>query len=272
MSMLMAVWILLAMLVTVFSTHRVNFTQHVASSRPTREWLWTIAQNRPFLLLIGVKLLQLFALACKSATLVFFVKYVMQRNEATVGLYGLVAGIAAISALPLWARIAKGHPKHRVMIFATMGQAALTLSWLFAGPDEPMVMFGLRAALLGFSSAGIILMGQALLPDVIEYDYRRTGERREGIFAAFYSVVEKTSFAFAPLIIGPMLAYAGYAPSAETQSPDTIRTIFITLAVLPTAAYLASLPLLAAYDLTEEKLRLAREIPRRVSALQDRDR
>ena len=29
MSMLMAVWILLAMLVTVFSTHRVNFTQHV---------------------------------------------------------------------------------------------------------------------------------------------------------------------------------------------------------------------------------------------------
>ena len=123
-----------------------------------------------------------------------------------------------------------------------------------------------RAVMIGWATgsggtAGIILMGQALLPDVIEYDYRRTGERREGMFAAFYSLVEKTSFAFAPLIIGPMLAYAGYAPSAETQSPEAIRTIFVTLAVLPTVAYLASLPLLAAYDLTEEKLRLARAIP-----------
>jgi GPH family glycoside/pentoside/hexuronide:cation symporter len=257
MSMVMAVWILLAMSVTVFSTHSVHFTSHVASSRPAREWLQTIAQNRPFLLLIGIKLLQLFSLACVSATLVFFVKYVLQRDAGTVGLYGLIVGISSMSALPLWARIAKGHPKHRVMIFATLAQTTLTLSWLLAGPEEPTLLFLLRASLLGFSSAGIILMGQALLPDVIEYDYRRTGERREGMFAALYSLVEKTSFAFAPLIIGPMLAYAGYVPGNESQSPDTIKTIYITLAVLPSAAYLLSLPLLATYDLTEEKLNRA---------------
>jgi len=187
----------------------------------------------------------------------FFVKYVMQRSEATVGLYGLIVGIASMSTLPLWARIAKRHPKHRVMIFATLAQTTLTLSWLLAGPEEPTIVFMLRAVLLGFSSAGIILMSQALLPDVIEYDYRRTGERREGMFAAFYSLVEKTSFAFAPLIIGPMLAYAGYAPGNESQSPDAIKAIYVTLAVLPSATYLLSLPLLAAYDLTEEKLNAA---------------
>ena len=255
----MAGWILIAMLVAVFSTHGVRFTHHAASSRPPREWLWTIAQNRPFLLLIGVKLLQLFSLACISATLVFFVKYVMQRTEATVGLYGLIVGIASMAALPAWSRIARQHPKHRVMIFATMAQAGLTLSWLLASPDESTIVFGLRAALLGFSSAGIILMGQALLPDVIEYDYRRTGERREGMFAALYSLVEKTSFAFAPLVIGPLLAYAGYSPGAEVQSPAAVKAIYVTLSVLPAAAYLLSIPLLAAYDLTEDKLKMTNE-------------
>ena len=66
--------------------------------------------------------------------------------------------------------------------------------------------------------------------------------------------MEKTSFAFAPLIIGPMLAYMGYVAGAIEQTPSALNALYIAIALLPCAAYLASIPLLAVYDLTEAKL------------------
>ena len=52
---------------------------------------------------------------------------------------------------------------------------------------------------------GMILMGQSMLPVIIEYDYHLTGLRREGVFASLYSFVEKTSYMLVPLSIGIVL-------------------------------------------------------------------
>ena len=54
---------------------------------------------------------------------------------------------------------------------------------------------------LGIFAAGILVMGPALLPDAVEYDYLKTGMRREGTLSSFYSTVEKLAFA-----VGPALA------------------------------------------------------------------
>ena len=48
-------------------------------------------------------------------------------------------------------------------------------------------------------------MGQSLLPDTMEYDYRRSGLRREGAFAGAYSLVEKAGFAIGAVLYLPFL-------------------------------------------------------------------
>ena len=43
------------------------------------------------------------------------------------------------------------------------------------------------------SKGAVLLLGQSLLPDTMEWDYRRTGMRREGMLSAVYTMVEKLS-------------------------------------------------------------------------------
>jgi len=45
-----------------------------------------------------------------------------------------------------------------------------------------------------------------MLPDTIDYYFKRTGLRREGIYSGLYSVVEKFASAVAPSVL--LLSYA----------------------------------------------------------------
>ena len=84
---------------------------------------------------------------------------------------------------------------------------------------------------------GTLVMGQSLVPDTIEYDFRRTGLRREGIFAGVFTTVEKFAYAFAPAITGIFLGAMGYVSSTgdvDAAQPDSaILAIYIAVAIVP---------------------------------------
>jgi GPH family glycoside/pentoside/hexuronide:cation symporter len=82
----------------------------------------------------------------------------------------------------------------------------------------------------------MLLMGQSLLPDVMEYDYRKTGLRREGLYAGLYSFVEKLAFATAPLTLGVLLSTMGFVPGlprTATQPESALLAITLSMAVIP---------------------------------------
>jgi GPH family glycoside/pentoside/hexuronide:cation symporter len=120
-------------------------------------------------------------------------------------------------------------------------------------------------------AGGALLMGQALLPDTIEYDYLRTGLRREGVFSAIYSFMEKASFAFGPLIVGTVLAFSGYVatkagqPNA-VQPSSALHGIYVAISILPAITSSICLVLLRFYNLTEDRLKVA-EIHRATKTL-----
>ena len=116
-------------------------------------------------------------------------------------------------------------------------------------------MLLLRAAVNGFGASGLLLMGQSMLPDVTEYDYRRTGLRREGIFSGFYSFVEKTAFAIAPAIVGFVLAACHFNRTSQIQPPEALQGILFLMAGLPSLYFVFSIFALYFYDLTEAKLK-----------------
>ena len=155
----------------------------------------------------------------------------------------------------MWRRLAFAIEKQRTYIVATALFSIVSLSWLLAGPEEPLWFFCARAALYGVSASGLLLMGQSMLPDTIEYDYRRTGLRREGIYSALYSFVEKVAAALAPSIL--LLAYAavGFQSRAPVQTPEAIEGIRLAAALLPCLYFALSIPCLAFYRLTEQSLK-----------------
>ena len=103
-------------------------------------------------------------------------------------------------------------------------------------------------------------MGPALLPDAVEYDYLKTGMRREGTLSSFYSTVEKLAFAVGPALY--FLSWFGYQAGTEgmqiEQPQSAIIAIYLGAGPTPAALNALSLLFLFKYDLSEDRLKALR--------------
>jgi GPH family glycoside/pentoside/hexuronide:cation symporter len=255
--LLVGVLITVFMGVTFFGTAGAPASRRTVTTLPAVEQLKLGLQNRPFAMLLWVKLTQLMGLASSTATTIFVVQFVMQKPKPGDWLLyaGLVATALQVLAIPFWLWLSRRIDKPTTYAIATSLFVLATLTWWFATPEETALVFGLRAAAQGFAAAGLLLMGQSMLPDAIEYDFRRTGLRREGVYSGLYSVVEKFAFAVAPAIVGFTLAAWGFEPKAPVVTAGTLQGVRIAAAVLPAVYFALSLCGLAFYGLTEKSLR-----------------
>ncbi len=207
-----------------------------------------VLQNRPFMLIIAAKVCQLVGLASLTASILFLMKNVLLQPESTVGLYVTAATIATISTMPVWVWLGKRFSKRNLYMAACLLFACLTSSWLLAGANEPLPLILLRGFCSGTFSGGLLLMGHSLLPDAIDADCKRSGIRREGVYAGAYSFVEKASMAFGPLLIGLILQAFHFKPSlgkAVAQPAEALTGIYIGVAIVPALLYAISIiPLL----------------------------
>ncbi len=218
--------------------------------------LKTAIANKPFMALLGVKFVQLFGLFTSTAMSFFIIKFVLGKEKpgTWMVIFLIVSTIAQVMTIPFWRRLSLSIEKQKTFSLAVAIFALASLTWLIANPAEPMWIFCLRAALKGFSAAGLILMAQSMLPDVIEYDYRKTGLRREGVFSGWYSFVEKVASAFAPSLLLLGYAWFGFQSKAPMQTQETIDGIRYCAAFLPCIYFGLSLIPLSFYKLTQREL------------------
>jgi GPH family glycoside/pentoside/hexuronide:cation symporter len=168
-----------------------------------------------------------------------------------------VSFVGQTLSIPFWTWITKQIEKRATYMLATVMFCLMSLTWLFASPEESIYLFCLRAAFKGFAAGGLLLMGQSMLPDTIEYDYRRTGLRREGVFSGLYSIVEKVASSFAPTLLGLGYAWFGFQSKAPAQTAEAIDGIRYCAAFLPCFYFAISLIPLWFYRLDERTLKAA---------------
>jgi len=97
-----------------------------------------------------------------------------------------------------------------------------------------------------------------MLPDVIEYDEKMTGERREGVYNGISNFLTKFSVALGIAVPGWALSWFGYVANA-VQTDQALFGIRLTYSVLPALALLACLPLLFRYPITSTTHSLLRQ-------------
>lgn len=262
MGMILGGAIMLFMAWCFFGTASGNTHPRSETRVPFMEQLRLGWQNKPFIALLGTKATQLFGLFTTSAMGIFVVKYVLgKENPGTWLLWLTVVGFfAQVLSMPVWQWITKRLEKQRTYMLATAIFSIVSLSWLLASPAEELWFFCLRAALKGFAAAGLLLMGQSMLPDTIDYDYKRTGLRREGIYSGLYSVVEKVASAVAPSVLLLSYAWFGFSSKAPVQTAETIDGIRYCAAFLPCIYFGVSLIPLWFYRLTEKDLKETKQV------------
>ena len=117
----------------------------------------------------------------------------------------------------------------------------------------------MRGAVNGIAASGVTLMGIAMLPDAMEYDRKKTGQRREGLYSSIYAMLEKVAFAIGPGLIGVLLAAAGFVPTTGgqiiEQSQSAVQALYAGMAVIPALLTLVSFAIMATYRLDAAALK-----------------
>ena len=249
---IMAVVVAVAFFACVFLTRPVAAAS--SASMPLRQQFRTIAANPHFRTLVGIKITHLLALSIGAGSSVFFYRFVLGYDLQVLGLYGAVTTLVWALMMPVWTRVARTHGKRFGYLIATLAYSVLTLSWLLASANEPLALIVVRGVLFGAVAGGMLLMGNAMLQDVMDDDFRRSGERKNGLFAGSYSLIEKITSGVGAQVLGAILSATGFVRSAAVQTEQAVAGIYLVVAVIPGLLMLASLWLIQRYRLDESGL------------------
>jgi glycoside/pentoside/hexuronide:cation symporter, GPH family len=257
MAAVLGVVVFASMFLSFLGTRGAHFTERSAQPQGFLSQVLTTLANRPFVLLVATKMLQLTGVTAFSASLAFFAQYVVQMTGAQLGMFFGLFSLGTILSLPAWLRYARATGKKQAFITATLMFIAFDLALLGAAAGGLGLVLAL-AFLIGLSAGGLIMLGVSMLPDTIEYDFHRTGQKREGIYAGVWSTIEKGSAAFATLLLGLLLSASGFietsAGQVACQPRSAVTTIQFGVALLPATMMALSLFFLTRYDLTRERL------------------
>ncbi len=251
--------ILVSMLICYRLTASVKFIERTEQSPYSLVEQWIIvARNKPFIVFILAKLGMLTAQASQVSAFLFFSQYVLERGTALLTSLGIFLTIGPVVAAPAWNWASRRWGKRNAFMLAAFLYAVVVASWLLAGPQEPSWLTNLRVLCLGLVVGGVIILGFSLLPDTIEYDRRRTGLNREGLYSGVYSTMEKAASAFGPLLFSMYLAANGFVSSKAGETvvqPDaTVTVIYLAVGLFPALAALFAIAVLTQYDLDENTL------------------
>ncbi len=238
-SWVMALLVAVTMCVTFFATRS---TRKLAPS-PRDQYGWRrqwrlVAGNRPFRTYLAAKICLFMAQSSVQGSLLFFAYYVLDSDESILAAFGIGYTFGSVLSLDMWnILISRFLGKRNAFIVSAIGLGLVFMSWLLAGSGEHVIGFYGRFGLLGIFSAGAMVSGSAMLPDIMEYDRQRTGVNQEGLYAAAFSMIEKIANAIGPMFVGFLLAMTGFVAARGGELPQqpqsAIEAIRFAVSVVP---------------------------------------
>lgn len=117
---------------------------------------------------------------------------------------------------------------------------------------DPIIL--IDPLLCGPMWVAVKIMLASMMADICDEDELRYGKRREGMFGAVFSWVEKTTISLSYLGTGLALTWAGFnSKLGGNQTPETFTSMRLFLAGAPTLAALFALVALKFYPITAKR-------------------
>jgi len=108
----------------------------------------------------------------------------------------------------------------------------------------------------------------SIIPDAIEWDEWKTGERHEGMFYSLITLAQKVASSIAIPLILVMLQVTGYVPAAATQPAGALLGIRLAIGPIPALLLCGGIVFAILYPLGREShRRIVQELEVRRSGL-----
>jgi glycoside/pentoside/hexuronide:cation symporter, GPH family len=176
----------------------------------------SIAQNRPFLYILGIFLSAQVALQLSGSMLPYFIVTWMGEAEQTIAQVAILSSVMTILMFWIWHQLRNQLDKRMIFLLAIPFWVLARIAAVLLQPDQMGWLLGLIiVAAIGVS--GCLLVPYAMLPDAIDLDELQNGQRREGVFYGFMTLLQKLSLAIALFCTGQALNWAGFVPTVTGQ-------------------------------------------------------
>jgi GPH family glycoside/pentoside/hexuronide:cation symporter len=241
----------LPLLATFFGTRERQV--HMALDQPgLLESLRAALRNPPFLYSMSIFLLTWICMDVIQLVLLFYLKYWLRR-EGESDLIMAVIFVTAILILPLWQWVARKWSKRWAYVAGVAFWAVMQILLVLVTSSTSLWIILILCVLAGVGVAAAHVLPWAIIPDAIEWDEWKTGERHEGMFYSLATLVHKVALSMAVAVVPLVLQFTGYEANVADQVPSVLWGLRILMGPVP--AVLLCLGILCAvrYPLTRER-------------------
>lgn len=230
-------------------------TPTLQSENLTWTQLKPLLTNIPLLLLIGIYSLSWLALQLVPAVLPYFVVNCLQLDTAAIIPMIMTLQGTALIALYLWESLTRQVGKKVVYGVGVTLWIIAEIGFYQLQPGQEYLMYSL-AILSGLGMATVYLIPPSMLPEVVDWDELRTGQRREGFFYSLMIFLQKIILALGLFGMGQLLTLSGFQESLPGQLPpiqpeSALTTIRLITVAFPVVALISSLALTAFYPINK---------------------
>ncbi|MEA5534372.1 MFS transporter [Crocosphaera sp. XPORK-15E] len=225
---------------------------HQASPSSLWQKIQVILTNFPFLCVMGIYLCSWLSVQTIAAILPYFVINCMKLSEEHFTRMAITVQGTALMMMILWNFLSHRLGKKAIYLMGIPFTIVAVIGLFFLQPGQVILMYVI-AIMAGIGIATAYIVPWSMLPDVVDLDQLKTGERREGIFFALVVQLQKIGIALALFLVGKLLDSAGYIPGSTGQQPDTaLWAIRMIIGPLPTLLLIISLVLAYFYPITRQ--------------------
>ncbi len=146
---------------------------------------------------------------------------------------GLSFMVGGVLGAPFMGEIAHRKQKtNAVVVSAAIGIIGYGGSWFLYTPAIPWLQT-IASGLMGFAAAGMWMLQQSIVADIVDYDELETRKRREGSFVACSTYIMKLGGSVGAFVAGSIISWAGFDASIAIQAKETLFWIRVSLAGIP---------------------------------------
>lgn len=252
-----AVMVVSTLVCFAFTFERPVPEARAEGGRTARERLAIVLGNRPYLIVTGIYLLSWLALQFVQANLLLYARYWLHAEGQFTGFVAVLQVTAAVF-LGVWTRVSARFGKRIAYVAGATLWMLVLVALFFVQPGQTLIVYGL-SFLAGAGVSVAYLMPWSMIPDTIEYNEVRTGERQEGVFYGMFVFLQKIGLSAGLGLSGFMLGVAGYVNpgvvsgevQAITQPDAVVTTLRLFVSFVPAAILLLSIPLALFYPITK---------------------
>lgn len=251
---------LLMILIFVWPLLRVREHREFATRKrsPLVPGIRRALRNRPFRILLFATVLGTIPATMPTLLMPYFTKYVLQVEDQWRLVFAGVYVVSGFLSLPVWMGTARRIGKLPVWII-TAGIGIVSSFVLFTVGEGQTTRMIILEVIRGFAAGAIVILGPAMMADVIDYDELRTGRRREAQFGAFLSLIPKFVAILGATLPLALMGAAGYDPTMARLTDQATLAIRGLFALFPIAFHVGGLLILLRYPISRDVHRAIRD-------------